>query len=269
MSVEIVGELINTSRKPVKEAVDARDAAAIQKIAQDEVHAGATYIDINCGTYVKEEEEIMEWLVNVVQDVVKDIPLCLDSPNEKALRIGLNLHQNSGKPMINSITAEEERFNKVLPLVLEFKTKVVALLMDDSGMPDTAEKRITIVEKLLPELLKAGVPATNIYLDPLVKPISVGDKGGQEVLQTVQYIKEKYPDVHTICGLSNISFGLPNRRVLNQAFTILTMGRGMDGYILDPTDKQMMGFIYAAQALLGLDPSLRGFLKAYRNGIYS
>lgn len=224
MSVEIVGELINTSRKPVKEAVDAREAAVIQKIAQDEVQAGATYIDINCGTYVKEEEEIMEWLVNTVQDVVKDIPLCLDSPNEKALQIGLKLHQN-GKPMINSITAEEERFNKVLPLVLEYKTKVVALLMDDSGMPDTAEKRITIVEKLLPELLKAGVPATDIYLDPLVKPISVGDKGGQEVLQTVQYIHENYPDVHTICGLSNISFGLPNRRVLNQAFTAPTAVR--------------------------------------------
>jgi cobalamin-dependent methionine synthase I len=135
-------------------------------------------------------------------------------------------------------------------------------------MPDTAEKRITIVEKLLPELLKAGVPATDIYLDPLVKPISVGDKGGQEVLQTVQYIHENYPDVHTICGLSNISFGLPNRRVLNQAFTILTMGRGMDGYILDPTDKQMMGNIYAAQALLGLDPSLRCYLQAHRKGIY-
>lgn len=267
MAIEIVGELINTSRKPVKEAVDARDVAAIQKIAQDQVQAGATYIDINCGTYVKEEEEIMEWLVNIVQDVVKDIPLCLDSPNEKALRIGLKLHQN-GKPMINSITAEEERFNKVLPLVLEYKTKVVALLMDDSGMPDTAEKRITIVEKLLPELLKSGVPAADIYLDPLVKPISVGDKGGQEVLQTVQYIHEKYPDVHTICGLSNISFGLPNRRVLNQTFAILTMDRGMDAYILDPTDKQMMGFIYAAQALLGLDPSLRCYLKAHRKGIY-
>lgn len=269
MDIEIVGELINTSRKTVKEAVDARDAETIQRIALSQVKAGVNYLDINCGSYVNEEEEIMEWLVNVVQDVVKDTPLCFDSPNENALRIGLKLHRNSGKPMINSITAEEERFKKILPLVLEFKTKVIALLMDDSGMPDTVEKRIVVIEKLLPELLKAGIPASDIYLDPLVKPISVGDKGGQEVLQTIQYIKEKYPDVHIICGLSNISFGLPNRRILNQTFAILTMGRGMDSYILDPTDRQLMGYVYAAKALLGLDPSLRNYLKAYRNGIYT
>ncbi len=268
MSFLIVGELINTSRKDIKEAVTARDAEAIKKIARNQVQAGAHYIDINCGNFVTEEEQIMEWLVNIVQEVVEDTPLCIDSPNPKALKVGLKLHKKTTKPMINSITAEKERFSQVLPLVLEYNAKVVALLMDDSGIPDTAEKRIAIVDKLLPQLLDEGVPAQDIYFDPLVKPISVSNQAGQEVLQTIQYIKDKYPDVHTICGLSNISYGLPNRRLLNQAFTILTMGSGMDSYILDPTDKQMMSLIYASQALLGLDQFMMNYLKAYRKGLF-
>ncbi|ATW24857.1 methyltetrahydrofolate cobalamin methyltransferase [Candidatus Formimonas warabiya] len=267
MSLLIVGELINTSRKAIKEAVEARNASYIQQVAVEEAKAGADYIDINCGTVVFEEETTIEWLVNTVQDVVKDIPLCMDSPNSKALRAGLRQHRN-GQPMINSITAEKERFENVLPLVLEYQAKVVALLMDDSGMPETVEQRIKIVDKLIPDLIKSGIPQNDIYLDPLIKPISTGDQAGQEVLKTVQYIKSKYPDVHTICGLSNVSYGLPNRKVLNHVFTVLNLGMGMDSFILNPTDKQLMGLIFAAQALLGLDRHTMKYLKAYRNGLY-
>ncbi|NHM26498.1 methyltetrahydrofolate cobalamin methyltransferase [Desulfofundulus sp. TPOSR] len=263
----IVGELINTSRKPIKQAVENKDAEYIKEIARKQAEAGAHYIDVNCGTLVRNEPEIMAWLVNLVKEAV-DLPLCIDSPNPKALEVGLELAAERAQPMVNSISAEAERYNSVLPLVLKYKAKVVALLMDDSGMPDTAEQRIAIVRKLVAGLVQAGVPEDDIYIDPLVKPVSTGDSAGVEVLETLQFIRREYPAVHTICGLSNISYGLPNRPVLNQVFLIQTMTAGMDAYILDPLDRTLMGFYYASQALLGKDPYCSEYLKAHRSGLY-
>jgi len=262
----IVGELINTSRKAIKPAVESRDAAFIKDIAQKQVDAGANYVDVNCGTMVFDEEETMAWLVETVQSQVS-APLCLDSPNPKALEAGLSLVKN-GQPMINSITAEKERFTTILPFVLKYKAKIVGLCMDDSGMPETAADRLKIADKLIHDMVAAGVPEDDIYLDPLVHPVSTGDKAGLEVLETIHGIKQKYPKVHGICGLSNISYGLPNRKILNQVFMIQTMAMGMDGYILDPMDKAMMGFVYASQALLGKDEFCMNYLIAHRKGLY-
>ncbi|MDQ7093317.1 methyltetrahydrofolate cobalamin methyltransferase [Desulfosporosinus sp. PR] len=262
----IVGELINTSRKAVKPAVEQRDAAFIRDLAQKQVEAGAHYVDVNCGTMVHDEVETMEWLVNTIQEVVT-APLCIDTPRMEAMEAGLAACKN-GQPMVNSITAEKERYALVLPLILKYKAKVVALCMDDTGVPATAEQRITIVKKLVGDLTAAGVPEDDIYLDPLVTPISTGDHCGNDVLDTVRFIRQTYPKVHGACGLSNISYGLPNRKVLNQAFMIQTMAAGMDAYILDPLDKVMMGFVYASQALLGQDSFCMQYLNAYRNGVY-
>lgn len=263
----IVGELINTSRKAIKPAVENKDSNFIKDLAQKQVDAGADYVDVNCGTMVFNEEETMAWLVEIVQQQVKTAPLCIDTPNHKALEVGLSLIEN-GQPMINSITGEKERFATILPLVLKYKAKIVGLCMDDSGMPETAAERLKIANKLVHDMVAAGVPEDDIYLDPLVKPISTGDSAGTEVLDTIYAIKQKYPKVHGICGLSNISYGLPNRKVLNQAFMIQAMTMGMDGYILDPLDKSMMGFVYASQALLGKDQFCMQYLKAHRDGLY-
>ncbi len=235
-------------------------------MAQKQVDAGADYVDINCGTMIFNEEETMAWLVETVQSGIS-APLSLDSPNPKALERGLSLVKN-GQPMINSITGEKERFNVILPLILKYQTKIVGLCMDDSGMPETADDRLKIADKLVADMVAAGVPEDDIYLDPLVKTISTGDKAGLEVLETIYGIKQKYPKVHGICGLSNISYGLPNRKTLNQVFMVQTMVMGMDGYILDPLDKTMMGLLYASQALLGKDEFCINYLTAYRNGLY-
>ncbi|MBZ4686539.1 MAG: 5-methyltetrahydrofolate corrinoid/iron sulfur protein methyltransferase [Clostridia bacterium] len=266
MSILIVGELINTSRKAIKPAVENKDAEAIKKVAKDQDEAGAHYIDVNCGTQVFNEEETMKWLVDTVQEATKK-PLCIDSPNPKAIEVGLENHKN-GQPMINSITDEKERYETILPLVLKYKAKVIALCMDDTGMPETADDRIKVVDSLVPKLLDAGVPADDIYLDPLVKPVSTGDTAGLEVLDTVKYIKEKYPEVHCTCGMSNISYGLPNRKVLNWVFMIQTMTVGMDSYIFNPLDKNLMGLLYASQATLGMDQFCMQYLTAHRNGLY-
>ncbi|HHW41698.1 MAG TPA: methyltetrahydrofolate cobalamin methyltransferase [Syntrophomonadaceae bacterium] len=262
----IIGELINTSRKPIKEAVEKRDAGYIKKIAKEQIEAGAHYIDVNCGTMVFNEVEMMEWLVTNVQDAV-EAPLCIDSPNPEALEAGLRLCRY-GQPMINSITDEKERFDKVLPLVLKYRAKIVALCMDDTGMPDTAEDRMRVARNLHAKLTAAGVPEEDIYFDPLVKPVSSVETAGIEVLETIKMIKEQYPKVHFTCGLSNVSYGLPNRKVLNRYFVVQTMAMGMDGYILDPTDRDMMGAIYASMALLGQDAYCMGYITAHRKGLY-
>lgn len=262
----IIGELINTSRKLINEAVENKDAGYIKKIALDEVAAGANYVDVNCGTMLFDEVETMEWLVNTVQEVVQ-VPLCIDSPNPKAIEAGLKLARY-GQPLINSITGEKERFAEILPLVQKYKTKVVALCMDDTGMPETAEDRMAVARNLYQNLTTAGISEDDIYFDPLVKPVSTGDKAGQEVLDTVKLITQEYPNVHKVCGLSNVSFGLPNRKILNQLFMVQTMALGMDSYILNPLDKSMMGAVQGSQTLLGKDSYCTGYLNAHRNGLY-
>ena len=262
----IIGELINTSRKLINEAVENKDADYIKKIAFEQVEAGAQYVDVNCGTMVFNEVESMEWLVNTVQEVVQ-VPLCLDSPNPQAIEAGLALCKY-GQPIINSITDEKERFEAILPLVLKYNTKIVALCMDDSGMPETSEDRFKVAQSLYTKLTAAGVKEDDIYFDPLVQPISSNDQAGIGVLETIRLIKEQYPKAHLTCGLSNVSYGLPNRKILNRIFVTQTMAMGMDGYILNPTDKEIMGVVYASKALLGQDSYCMGYLNAHRKGLY-
>lgn len=262
----IIGELINTSRKAIKEAVQKKDANYIQQVAREQLEAGANYIDVNCGTMINNEIEIMEWLVKTVQEAV-EVPLSIDSPDPKVIEAGLRLVKY-GQPMINSISDEKERFDSILPLVVKYNAKIVALCMDDTGMPETGEDRVRVAKSLYLKLTEAGVSDENIYFDPLVKPISAVEKAGVEVLESIKLIKILYPNVHFTCGLSNVSYGLPNRKVLNRLFVVQTMTLGMDGYILNPTDKEMMGVIYASLALLGQDSYCMNYLKAHRKGIY-
>ncbi len=263
----IVGELINTSREDVNKAVESKNTAYIQELASAQFRAGAHYIDVNCGTQVLNEAKMMSWLVGTIQEVV-DCPLCIDSADPVVLEAGLSTADPDKKPMINSITAEGETFANVLPLVKKYNTNIIALCMDDNGIPETLDDKILIIDKLVGDLISNGVAQDSIYLDPLVRPISTDKEAGTDVLKALLYIREKYPAVHTICGLSNVSFGLPCRKVLNQTFMIQTMAMGMDSYILDPLDRKMMGLIYASNALLGNDSFCREYLTAYKNGLY-
>ena len=262
----IVGELINTSRKIIMESVERRDAECIRKIARRQVEAGADYLDVNCSDLLDNELEIMGWLIENLQAAV-DIPLCIDTPDTEVMGLGLSLAQKQ-RPMANSITGEEERCQAVLPLVVKYGAKVVALCMDDEGIPETAEDRLRVAQELVRKLTGAGVADDDIYFDLLLKPISTGDRAGLEVLDSIRLIRQKFPKVHLICGLSNVSYGLPNRKVLNRTFMIQTMTTGIDSYILDPLDKTLMGYLYASQALLAQDPFCMKYLNAHRQGFY-
>jgi cobalamin-dependent methionine synthase I len=257
----IVGELINASRKAVGAAIEAQDLAAIQKIAKDEHEAGADFIDVNAGIFVGKEPEYMEWLVKGVQEVV-DGPCCIDSPDPKAIEAGLAVHK--GTAMINSISLEKERMDALLPLVAGTDLKVVALCMSDDGMPETTDDRLKIADKLINALLQKDVKIENIYVDPLVQPLSVNNQFGVEFLNAITRIMETFKGIHTMCGLSNISFGLPNRPFLNQTFMSMAITKGLDGAIINPLDKKMMANIIAAEALNGKDDFCMKYLTAHR-----
>ncbi|MCK8823727.1 dihydropteroate synthase [Fuchsiella alkaliacetigena] len=259
----IIGELINTSREEVEPAVKERDVEFIQNLAQEQEKAGADFIDVNCGTLIREEAEAMEWLVETVQEVV-EVPLCIDSPDPEVIRVGLETHQ--GKALVNSITAEEERYQETLPLLQEYDAEVVALVMDDGGMPKDAEDRIRVAAQLIEDLTADGIDIDDIYVDPIIQPIGTDEKMGIQILNAIQEIVTEYPGVHITCGLSNISHGLPERPLLNQAFMLLAMSRGMDSAILDPLDERIMALATAADTLLANDQYCANYIKAAKSG---
>lgn len=258
----IVGELINASRKPIAAAIEAQDAEAIKKIAREQHEAGSDYIDVNAGTFVGKEADYLEWLVKNVQEVV-DGPCCIDSPDPRAIESGLAVHK--GTPMINSISLEQERFDALLPVVAGTDLKIVALCMSDEGMPETAEDRVAIADKLINALVQKDVKPENIFIDPLVQPVSAKNTFGFEFLGAVERIKNEYEGVHVICGMSNISFGLPLRKLLNRNFAVMAVARGLDAIIMDPLDKEMMGGLIVAETLMGRDDYCANYLKAYRS----
>jgi len=257
----IVGELINASRKKIGLAIESQDKAFIQKTASDQLQNGADYIDVNAGIFVGKEAEYLKWLVNTVQDAV-ETPCCIDSPDPEAIEAALSIHK--GTAIINSISLEKKRYDAFLPLLAGTDLKVVALCVSDEGMPETADARTAIADKLINGLVQKNVLIENIYVDPLVQPIATNSNFGVEFLKAIEKITTTYEGVHTICGLSNISYGLPERKFLNQTFMVMAISKGLDAAIVNPLDKQMMANIIAAETLIGNDNFCMNFLKAYR-----
>lgn len=260
----IIGEKINATRKAVQAAIATGDAATIAELAWRQAEAGANYIDINAGTFVDNEAEKLTWLAQTVQQQ-EPLPLCIDSPNPLALAEALSANVNADV-MINSITAEKGRWEAVLPLVVKYRAKVIALTMDDGDMPETIEERLAIAERLVTGLTEAGVPQDHIFIDPLVRPIATGTHYAQVVIGTMQAVKARWPKIHLACGLSNISFGLPARKLLNQAFFTTAMQAGLDGAILDPLDERLMATLYATKALLDQDEYCMSYITRFREG---
>lgn len=261
----IIGEKINSSLKAIRPAMENYDKAAIQDLAKRQYEAGAAYIDINAGMFIDNEPERVVWLVETVQEVI-DAPLVIDSPNPVALESGLKTIKK-GKPIINSITDESKRFNAVMPLITKYNTGIIALCMDDKGMPETTDERVLIAERLVEKMTKEGVKLEDIFIDPMVRPIGTGSQYGTVAIETIRRVKQEFPGVHIACGLSNISFGIPARKLVNQAFLIAAMSAGMDGAILDPLDKKLMSFVYATEALMGLDDYCMNYLTRFREGL--
>lgn len=259
----IIGEKINSSIPGVAAAISNMDQAYIQKLAQDQVAAGAGVIDVNAGAFLDREVELLTWLVETVQAVV-DVPLCIDSPSAAALEAGLRVCKQ--KAIVNSISAEKDRYQSVLPLIKQTKSSIIALCMDDGGIPSTADKRIAVAHTITDKLLVDGIALDDIYLDVMVQPIGTDFESGQAALDTVKVIREQIPGVHLTCGLSNVSYGLPKRKLLNQAYAVALAAYGMDTFFIDPLDEKMMALLYAIEALTGRDEFCCNYLSQYRVG---
>ena len=259
----IIGERINSSRKSILRAIEKKDSKFIQEEAVRQVCAGAAILDVNAGTMQEKEVASLEWLIHTVQ-AVTEVPLSIDSPNPEAIEAGLRVHR--GKAMVNSVTGEEARAKAILPLVKKYQTSLVALTMNDQGMPEASEERIAIAQNILTLAKSYDIPPADIYFDPLIRPIGTDVKQGLAILEAIKGIMSWGEDVHTICGLSNISYGLPERKLLNKTFLSLAIASGLDAVILDPLDQRLLATLVATEALLGKDEFCMRYINASREG---
>jgi 5-methyltetrahydrofolate--homocysteine methyltransferase len=260
----IVGERINTTRKAMSEAVAGRRAEPVKEEAARQIEAGADTLDVNCGTVPAETEpETLAWLVEIVQAAC-DLPLCIDSPNPKALAAGLSVHR--GKAMINSISGEKARYEQVLPLVKQYGASVVALGVDDRGIPEGRDRATEVASGLVSALLAEGVAADDIYFDPLVRSVATSQTAALESLALMRDLGVRFPGLHFISGLSNASYGLPERRHLNRAFAVLSIAAGLDAVIMDPLDATLVALIYATEVLANQDRFCMRYIDAFHRG---
>jgi 5-methyltetrahydrofolate--homocysteine methyltransferase len=259
----IVGELINMTRRPVAQAWKERDEQAIASLARRQADAGADYIDVNSGA-PGEEAECMAWLVEVVQKAV-DLPLSIDTSHPGALERALDKTQKA--PLINSISAEKDRWSSFLPLLKGVACRVVGLLVGDGGLPKTTEDRMKNAAFLLGKLGQAGFAEEDIFFDPCVMAVSTDPSAGAGCLDALRALERQWPRTHRIAAVSNVSFGLPARSLLNRTFLGLAIGSGLDTVILNPVDAGMVQAIRATEALLGKDGYCREYLQAYRQGL--
>jgi 5-methyltetrahydrofolate--homocysteine methyltransferase len=259
----VIGEKINGTLKKIATAISARDAAFIQDMARRQVEAGAHYLDVNAGTPPHREPDDLIWLIETVQTVV-DVPLCLDSANPFALKAGIERVKQ--KPMVNSVSGEASRLQNILPLVAEHKCPVIALLLDDKGIPHGVEGRLDIARRIIELNRQAGMRDEDLFADPLAMALSAKIDGGTIALETMGALRAEYPSLRFIVGLSNISFGLPARSLVNQAFLAQALAAGLDAAIIDPLDKRLSSMLLATELVLGRDRFCRNYTRAYRAG---
>jgi 5-methyltetrahydrofolate--homocysteine methyltransferase len=257
----VIGERINTTLKKVKAAVETRDADYIREDVKKQTEAGATYIDVNGGARIGHEEEDMRWLLEVVQEAT-ELPLCLDSPDPAILEMAYGLVKQ--KPMINSISLEKDRFEPMINYLQGKECRIIALCMDDSGMPKTVDDIVSRATSLVAELEKIGFTRDDIFIDPLIQPMSVDVTNGRTAMEAIKRIMTDLKGVHTTGGLSNISYGLPQRRIINRCFLAMMISHGFDSAIMDPLDRDIMAMTATADMLAGNDPFCMNYIKGVR-----
>ncbi|MDD5136569.1 MAG: dihydropteroate synthase [Candidatus Omnitrophica bacterium] len=261
----IIGERINSTKEKVKGAIGSRDAGFISGAARSQADAGADYIDVNCAVTLGSELQDMDWVLSVIQNEIPDANICIDSPSYLAIEAALKAYHSKGSLMINSISGDEARIRSILPLAIKYNTKLIALTMDEKGMPQTGNDRFEAARKIYERVKKEGFDVGNLYFDPLIRPIATEPDQAVEFLRSLPLIKG-LAGAKTVCGLSNVSYGLPNRRLINASFLTMAIHAGLDAAILDPLDKYIVSSLRTSGALLGTDEYCGKYIGAYREG---
>lgn len=261
----IIGEKINGSIPSVAQAIAAKDAEFIRNLARIQTNAGARYIDVCASVEDSIEVETMKWLINLVQEVT-DVPISVDSPNVRVCAEAIKFCNKPG--LINSVSLEGDKVDVIFPLIADTEWECVALLCDDTGIPKSAEKRLEVFAGIMAKAKEYNMDPSRLHIDPLVEMLCTSENGIMVVKEVIKEIKAQYPTIHVTGAISNVSFNLPARRIVNQAFAVLTMNDGMDSAILDPTNRDLMGMIFATEALLGIDDYCMEYIGAYKQGIF-
>jgi 5-methyltetrahydrofolate--homocysteine methyltransferase len=246
-------------------AIAEKNESYIRELAQKQAEAGAHFLDL-CASVAEERElETLKWLIGLAQDVT-DTPICIDSPSAKVCVEAIPFCKKPG--LINSVSGEGDKIDRVFPAIAGTKWECIALLSDDKGIPRTSERRIEVFHAIMEKAGKYGIKPEKLHIDPLIEMLCASEDGIAKVTATIKKVKELYPQIHVTGGASNISFNLPARKYINRAFIILAMNAGMDSAILDPLNTEMMGLIYAAEALLGNDEYCIEYINAFRKGLF-
>ncbi len=261
----IIGESLNAAIPSVGQAISARDSQAVADLALQQVDGGAQMLDVNAGGLAgRDEVADLVWLVQAVQETVT-VPLMLDSNNPEALAAAIRAYRGP-RPILSSASGEPGRAERLLPLAVEQNSGLVILCMDEKGIPPTPDGRVAVAERLIDQALSTGLRAEDLYIDPLVMTVSADYRAGAVTLATLSNIRERFPQVRTVCGVSNIAFGLPQRRLMNRTFAAMLAGLGLDAFIVDVRDRELLNTLLAVPTLTGQDPYCRQYLKAYRAG---
>jgi len=258
----VIGERINpTGRKKLAEEIVAGDYSRVESDTVAQVEAGAHVLDVNAGAPDGDEARMMADMVKLVQSKT-DVPLCIDSSMVAALEAGLAAYD--GKALVNSVTGEEERLESVLPLVKKHGAAVVAICNDEEGISEDPEKRFQVARKIMQRAIDHGIPAVDVVVDPLVMPVGAVNSSGRTALDLVRRVRGEL-ELNTICGASNVSFGLPDRTGLNAAFLAMLIGAGLTSGIINPLHRQVMTAVTGAEVLAGLDPRCKRWMKRCRH----
>jgi cobalamin-dependent methionine synthase I len=261
----IIGEKINGAIPSVAEAIAARDGACIKDLAVTQAEAGADFIDVCASTDVAVELETMRWLIDMVQEAT-ETPIAVDSPSAEICAQAIKLCNKPG--LVNSVSMEGDKIEVIFPAIKDTPWHCAALLCDDSGIPKSGQQRLEVFAAVMDRAKTYGIDPSRLHIDPLVEMLCTSEDGIKVVLDVIRQIKEQYPTIHVTGGASNISFNLPARKFVNQAFIVLAMGAGMDSAIINPLHKHMMGLIYATEALMGMDEYCINYITGYREGLY-
>ena len=256
----MIGEKINpTGRKRLAAALADGDYDYVVQLAVAQVEAGADILDVNVGVPGTDEVTAMREVVTAVAAAV-DVPLCIDSPNPEAIAAGVEAA--GGRPLVNSVNGEEESLQAILPVVKEYDTAVIGLTLDEEGIPATAEDRFAVARRIIDRAGSLGIPLESIVIDPLVMTVGADSQAARITLDTIAMLVAEF-GVNVNLGASNVSFGLPDRHTINQAFLALAMGAGASCAITDPV--KLGATIKAIDLLMGRDESGMGYLKYYRS----
>jgi 5-methyltetrahydrofolate--homocysteine methyltransferase len=257
----VIGERINpTGRKILAAEMSVGNYTRVESDAIAQVRAGAQMLDVNAGIPLADEPAILAQAIQLVQSVT-DAPLSIDSSIVAALEAGLSVYQ--GKPLVNSVTGEEERLESVLPLIRKYGAAVVAISNDETGISEDPGVRFEVAKKIVERAADHGIPHSDVVVDPLVMPIGAINNAGRQVMHIVRRLREEL-HVNTTCGASNISFGLPARQGINSAFLTMAIGAGLTSAITNPIEEEIMRAIMGADVMMGHDKDCRRWIKKFR-----